>query len=90
MKRATVIGPCPQCGDPVIYAGTGRHPVYCSRKCKRLAQARAAGCQPAGQANRQLPLRGIPRSPCYWRKPPPAATPVQPAALNRSFRCSAA
>jgi hypothetical protein len=80
-----MIGPCPQCGDPVIYAGTGRHPVYCSRKCKRRAQARAAGCQPPGQANRQLPLRGIPRSPCYWRKTAPVAAPVQPAALNRQL-----
>ena len=34
------IGPCPECGDDVIYSGWGAPKVYCSRKCCMRVQNR--------------------------------------------------
>lgn len=39
-KKGDTLGPCPFCGGPIRYAGTGRKPEVCRRKaCQREASA---------------------------------------------------
>ena len=52
--------PCPTCGGPVMYAGRGRRPDYCSRPCRAVQraadkrEARAADAAPPAEVPEEV------------------------------------
>ena len=39
---------CPRCGAPVLYAGRGRRPIWCSARCRTAASIERKGNRLAG------------------------------------------
>lgn len=52
---------CPRCGGPLVYAGRGRRPVWCSTRCRNEAAVVRRGAREAAVEIRMIDVPKQPR-----------------------------